>query len=371
MPRHIVVFLASLGGGGAERVMVNIGNGLAARGIRVTYLLLNSDGPYAGELAEGTSVVDLNARSYPAMAASFPRVLFHLSAIRPDCVISALEIANLLNVLACRTLSARYRPIVTVHSTLSMQRKRRLVEHLERSTLGLSHEIVAVSQGVADDLVRNYGVRRSRIRVVYNPVDIDRVTLLSRARPDGPVAELGSKPFVLGVGRLKKEKNFGLLLRAYARLRRTRDIDLVILGEGPHRERLVGLGRRLGISAHVHLPGFVANPFAYMSRATVLALTSITEGFALVLVEALACGCPVVATDCPSGPAEILGNGRWGELVPVGDVDALAAAIERTLDKPLSPEQLMTRAAYFSLEKAVEQYYDLLFLSTSTLDTPS
>jgi glycosyltransferase involved in cell wall biosynthesis len=165
-------------------------------------------------------------------------------------------------------------------------------------------------------------------------------------------------PVILGVGRLTAQKDFVNLLRAFAIVKQSRPSRLVILGDGPERAALGDLIDRLDLVSDVDMPGFDANPYSYMSRAAVFVLSSAWEGLPTVLIEAMACGTPVVATDCRSGPAEILVGGRFGELVPVGDAAALAAAILRTLERP-SPQALRVRAGDFSIERAVDRYADL------------
>jgi glycosyltransferase involved in cell wall biosynthesis len=174
-------------------------------------------------------------------------------------------------------------------------------------------------------------------------------------------------PVVLGVGSLSARKDFPTLVRAFARLRAGRDCRLVILGQAASPKKtqeqqdvLMALAASLGVAADVDVAGFVANPFAYMARASVFVLSSAFEGLPGALIQAMACGCPVVSTDCPSGPAEILDGGRFGAMVPVGDDQAMAAAIAATLDRPIAAATLRERAALFSVDRAVDRYVDLM-----------
>ena len=166
---------------------------------------------------------------------------------------------------------------------------------------------------------------------------------------------------ILAVGRLSDAKDFPTLLKAIVRMNEKRKVKCIILGEGELREKLQGMIEQLSLSGTVDLHGFVGNPYAYLAKADLFVLSSRREGFPNVLVEAMACGTPVVATDCPSGPAEILENGKYGPLVPVGDAQALADAMLRTLDDHLPAETLIARAEEFSVEKIADQYIDLLF----------
>jgi glycosyltransferase involved in cell wall biosynthesis len=231
--------------------------------------------------------------------------------------------------------------------------------------------IVAVSDGVADDLARCSGLPREGITTVYNPVITAELAPLARQALAHPWFQPAAPPVILGVGSLAARKDFPTLLRAFARVRAQRGCRLVILGQGSTPEKtaevkaeLMALATSLGVAADVDLPGFVANPFAYMSRAGAFVLSSAYEGLPGVMIQALACGCPVVSTDCPSGPAEILDGGRFGALVPVGDDQAMAQAITATLDDPIAAERLQARGALFSVERAVDRYLELLFEAT-------
>jgi glycosyltransferase involved in cell wall biosynthesis len=194
--------------------------------------------------------------------------------------------------------------------------------------------VIAVSQGVKDCVVKWVGVAPEHVEVIYNPVILPEHRRAARAAVDHPFFAADAPPVVLVVGRLTRLKNFALLMRAFARVLRARDARLVVLGEGEQRSELESLAQTLGIGEAVAMPGYVANPHAFMAKAAVLALSSDSEGLPTVLIEALASGTPVVATDCPTGPREILDGGRLGRLVPVGDEAALAEAIEATLAAP-------------------------------------
>ena len=210
-----------------------------------------------------------------------------------------------------------------------------------------------------------------RIHTIYNPVlspDLDRKALESAGHPwiDDPV-----RPVVLAIGRMKKVKDFSTLLSAFARLLAQRPAKLIVLGEGRLRPKLLSLAQRLRIAEHVDFPGFVKNPYAYLSRADLFVLSSRYESLSNVLIEALACGCPVVSTDCPVGPREILEGGRFGALVPVGDPEALAAAMARALDEPPRRDALRERASFFSVDRAVDRYEELLLGEEDTATSES
>jgi glycosyltransferase involved in cell wall biosynthesis len=253
-------------------------------------------------------------------------------------------------------------------------RRRYLPPLLKRAYL-MADAIIAVSNGVADDLAATTGIPRDRITTVYNPV-VD-LELIAKARQplEHPWFAPHEPPVILGVGRLHPQKDFATLIRAFARVRASRPARLVILGaessgDSAYIAELRALPARLGVAHDVDLPGFAPNPIAYMSRAATLVLSSSHEGLGNVLIEALACGTPVVSTDCPSGPREILDHGRFGPLVPIGDDDAMAAAIQTALDDPVSTELLRSRAELFTVERAVNRYLELMFGRQSDLAAP-
>jgi glycosyltransferase involved in cell wall biosynthesis len=216
-----------------------------------------------------------------------------------------------------------------------------------------------VSQGAAEDLAR-LGLPSERIKVIYNPVVTPELFEKANQPVDHPWFEPGSPPVILGVGRLEKQKDFPTLIRSFAQVQQQHSARLMILGEGKERPYLEALVQELGLGENVALPGFVSNPYAYMARAAVFVLSSLFEGLPTVLIEALAVGTSVVSTNCESGPAEILVNGQYGNLVAVGDFNGIARAIISTLEFPSESEALRRRAAEFSLEKALTQYRQVL-----------
>jgi glycosyltransferase involved in cell wall biosynthesis len=220
--------------------------------------------------------------------------------------------------------------------------------------------VACVSRGVADDVARVTGLPRERIQTTYSPVVSRQLAGGHAGAAPHRWLEPGAPPVVLGVGKLKPQKRFDTLLRAFALLVTERPARLVILGAGRERRSLLALSRSLGVADDVALPGFSRDPFAWMRRAAVFVLSSAWEGLPSVLIQAMACGCPVVSTDCPHGPAEILEGGVHGPLVPVGDHAALAGAIARVLDQPPPAERLRRRADAFGVAPVVDATLALL-----------
>ena len=292
----------------------------------------------------------------------------YLRREKPTALLSAKSYPNLTALWAKRRTDVATRVVISEHGHLSrdLQSRRRpkwrkrFVGPVFRRFYPWADAIVGVSNGVADDLSSLADLPRQRITTIYNPVVTFALHAQARAPLDHPWFRPNAPPVVLGIGRLHRQKDFPTLLSAFARVRAQRPVRLVILGKGKLRAELEMLARTLGIAADVAMPGFVENPYAYMTRAAVFALSSVSEGLPTVLIEALACGCPVVSTDCPSGPAEILDGGRYGRLVPVGDDMALARAICATLDAPPPAERLHDRALFFSADRAVERYCRIL-----------
>jgi glycosyltransferase involved in cell wall biosynthesis len=231
---------------------------------------------------------------------------------------------------------------------------------LARRAYRRADALIATSQGVAEDLARILAPPQPPIVAIPNPVPIAEIEEKARAPLAHPWLASGAPPILLAVGKLKRQKGYPTLIRAFARVRARRPVRLLILGEGEERRKLERLARELGVERDVALPGFAENPWAWMARASVLAHSSAWEGFSNVIAEALACGCPVVSTDCASGPSEILDHGAFGTLVPVADDRALAQALLESLEKPRDPARLRARAACFSVETAVDRYLDVL-----------
>lgn len=208
-------------------------------------------------------------------------------------------------------------------------------------------------------MVVNHGIPRPKVRVIYNPVVDDRLFAMAAEPPSHAWAGANDKPLILGVGRLSAEKDFATLLRAFRLVRNARPARLAILGEGKERHALEQMVDELGLQAHVSLPGFVANPFSVMSRASVFVLSSRFEGLPNALIQALALGVPLVSTDCPSGPREVLEDGRYGTLVPVGDAERMAEGILDRMQRAHIVMEQQTASARFRVHNVTQNYLAL------------
>lgn len=351
--------------GGIETVVRNLANEFVRQGHGVDLLVYPPPGrePTVGVVDPSVNIERLHAQHKRTLAKALLR---YCRRRHPDVILAASHRANMVAGRARRQLRQAVKVYVSEHNTVSagikddgpLKRWHRL--HQIRSAYGRADGVVAVSRGVAEDLHERVGIDPTLIRVIYNPIVTDEMERLAAQGLDHPWFAPGQPPVVLGVGRLAPQKDFATLIRAFAQLRRNRTCRLVILGEGKERQRLEALTHTLGVTGDVDMPGFAANPFPYMRHAAVLALSSAFEGFANVVAEALAVGTPVAATDCPHGPREILEDGRYGALSPVGDPHALAHGMQTMMSSPPDEALLRARAKTFS-SAAIAQCYLSLF----------
>jgi len=290
----------------------------------------------------------------------------YLNREQPNALLSAKTHANLVAIWARKIAAVSTRIVVSERSTIStvLRKSRkwrwRFARPLIQKVYPQADLVVAVSHGVAEDVSSYTGLSRERVTTIYNPMLTDHIKAQSILPVSHPWFDTETIPVILGVGRLVPAKDFPTLLKAFAHIRAKRPARLIILGEGRERQTLEKLATELGIASDFSLPGFVDNPYAYMSRATIFVLSSLLEGLPNALIEALACGCPVVSTNCRNGPQEILANGAFGPLVPVGDDQALAEAIIQTLEHPPHADRLRSRAADFDIHTIAEQYLQAL-----------
>lgn len=366
-PGHVALYMQSFAGGGAERVMINLAYGLAARGWRVDLLVARAEGPYLSLIRPGITLIDLHCRR---SLTSLPALALYLRRTKPDALLAAMGISNLLALWGASAARFRGRVVVSVHINLSSHYENatglrgKLFPFLFRRFYPKADAIVAVSEASADDLKLAFGMPPERVCRIYNPVVTPALLEQAKEEIEHRWFAPGQPPVILAVGRLCEQKDYPTLLRAFALVQARLPAHLLILGEGPDRAELETLVSKMGLNGCVEMPGFAVNPYAYMARAAVYALSSRWEGLPTVLIEALACGAPVVSTDCPSGPREILQEGNYGPLVPVGDALALAAALERSL-RGHNPEASPASWAAFESAQAAENYERVLLGSAA------
>lgn len=328
-------------------------------------LVLLDDEPDAYALPDWLPVVRL--RGGGGLGASLKLLNRHLRQRRPDVTLSFLTRANICNAAAMGLMRRRFIISERVHTSahLGDGRAARVIKALVRFTYARAARVIAVSQGVGDHLVEAYGIQADRVVAIDNPFDLTRIARMAAEAP----AWRPDAPYMLGVGRLAPNKNFALLIRAYAVA--LPDQHLVIAGEGDERDALAALAAELGVADRVHLPGFTANPYALMAGADFYVLPSNAEGFPNGLVEAMAVGLPVLSTDCPSGPSEILGGqatdgllvARDGLLVPCDDVGAMAAGMGHMVDSTERARlgaRAATRAVDFDVAAVTDRYWAIV-----------
>jgi glycosyltransferase involved in cell wall biosynthesis len=287
---------------------------------------------------------------------------------KPDAVLAVKHRAIVTAVLAGIISGFKGRIVGNIHTTISAGLA--YYNFIKRFTyLGemrlfyrLAHAIVGVSRGVADDIKNITRLDGEKVKTIYNPVITPEIFVQGKQPLDHPWFSNEPIPVILGIGRLTKQKDFHTLINAFTEVHKTRACRLVILGDGADLDSLRSLTREKGIQDDVDFAGFQANPYAYLSRASLFVLSSRWEGFGMVLVEAMAFGTPVVSTDCPNGPREILKDGQYGHLVPVEDPPALAKAMIKTLDDPLAFEKLESKAQDFTAGRAARQYLQTLII---------
>ena len=364
----LAIFAATSGHSGVDRIVANLLPEFSRLGLLVDLLHVYGHGPIIDPLPYNVRRIELGSHH---VATSLWPLLRYLRRHRPRVLLSDKDRANRTALRAARLAGGSTRCYVRLGTTVSVNLAARgpVQAWIERRSIGRYHDaagVIVPSHGAAQDLARTSGLALDSIHVLPNPVTSPRLDELARAPCPHPWLEDPDIPVILGVGNLTPRKDYETLIRAFAEIRRERVCRLVILGDGKARSQLEALAGELGIERDVLLPGFSDNPYAWISRASVFAHSSRWEGLGIVLVEALALGIPVVATDCPSGPAEVLDHGRHGRLVPVGDATAMAQAMSAALDAPPDRDALREAANRFRIDTAARAYAQALGLAVST-----
>lgn len=362
----LAVVVAYTGDGGVEKMINHLLRGFVDAGISVDLLLLKARGGHVHAIPAGVKIVRLDVVT---SLFALPALRRYLRQTRPSALLAAKDRAGRVALLARRWAGTETRVVLRMGMHLSgslagktlIQRQARFLP--VRWLYPWADAIVTVAQPIAEDLARIGRIPMDRFRVIANPSLSPDIEALADAPVDQPWFKDDSGiPVILAAGRLKTQKDFATLLRAFALVRRDRSARLVILGEGPERTNLLQLARDLDIATDVDLPGFRDNPYPLMRAASLVVLSSRYEGSPNVLVEAMGLGTPVVATDCPSGPHELLQGGRLGPLVPVGDSGALAQAMIATLDSPPPSDRLRQAVRHFNVEHSSREYLRVLGL---------
>lgn len=356
----LAIFAATSGHSGVDRIVANLLPEFSRLGLRVDLLHVYGHGPTIDPLPDNVRRIELGSHH---VGTSLWPLLRYLRRHLPRVLLSDKDRANRTALRAVRLAGGSTRCFVRLGTTVSVNLAARgpVQGWIERRSIRRYRDaagVIVPSHGAAEDLARTSGLALDAIHVLPNPVTSSRLDELARAPCPHPWLEDPDIPVILGVGSLTPRKDYETLIRAFAEIRRERVCRLVILGDGKARSRLEALAGELGVERDVLLPGFSDNPYAWISRASVFGHSSRWEGLGIVLVEALALGIPIVATDCPSGPAEVLDHGRHGRLVPVGDPSALARALRVTLDSPPDHGRLREAAQRFRIDTAARAYLE-------------
>ncbi len=398
---HIALFQKHLkglstNGGGIERVQINLSKAFIDSGHKVDLITCDSKPLNLGKLSEEINIIKLRpslkiissfyllsanpshqylkpktalfSKLRPRTLRYLPGFVSYLTKNQPDIVFSAFTDINLVALLAFRVAKVSTKIIVSEHEPWTEQfmdkaNNRKRNWYFPPSELSKLYSeaqgIIAVSHGCAEGLASAINLEKNKISTIYNPIISADLFDLAQKEVVHKWIKQKDCPVILGVGRLSYEKNFSLLIKALALVKKHRPSKLIILGNGKEFSKLQLLVKEYNLSDDVDFPGFVDNPYAFMAQADLFVLSSFMETLSNVLVEALACGCPVVSTDCPSGPAEILEHGKYGPLVPVNDEKALAEAIISVLNDPPDSNWLQKRGLDFTTEKAAKAYLEL------------
>jgi glycosyltransferase involved in cell wall biosynthesis len=358
---HVCLFILKFGDGGVERMMVNIARGLALIGVRVDFIIKNTDAPYLHLLPDTVRVITF---AVSKQSAALPKLLDYLKRNDPHILLTAKILDDQIALRAKQRHRGRTRFYLRPGTALISRMKARGTGWIQRwlktrrlvKLFNQADGIVAVSQGVADEVIQLSSESKDRITVIKNPTITPELYTQAEANSPDPWLAAGQSPLILGIGGLRRQKDFPTLMRAFVLVKQQQACRLMILGQGNKAEALSQLAQQLGLGDDFRLAGFVDNPYVYLKRASLFVLSSLWEGSPNVLTEALALGTPSVSTDCPSGPFEITRGGEVAPLVPVGDVEALAAAMLKTLRNPPNPDNLRQAVCEYTLERSARSY---------------
>lgn len=362
--KNICIVTPSFAGGGAERVAINLANYYSSKGYNVTLLVFQNRGPYAHQVSGEVNIVSLNTKR---VRYGFLKLLKALQTINPDSILSVLRDANIMLGLVCFFLPKKhlvFREASTMHAVKQLPFLKRIIYlFLMRISYNRANCIIANSKGTKEDLMASHVTSDEKCKVVGNPVLPANYETLANENLSHPWLDNPCVKTILNVARLHKVKNHAMLIEAFAEARKhVENIRLLILGDGTERENLILKAKNLGVEDLVQIMEFQENPYPFYKRADLFVLTSNWEGFGNVIIEAMACGTPVISTDCPGGPREILKDGEYGILIPVGDTKALSMKIVEFFQNRATVDvnSAKLRALEYSVERIAEKYLDIL-----------
>lgn len=358
--KKICFFAPNLAGGGAERVISILSSHFAEKGYKVDLVLAKAAGPYLVNIHDSVKVIDLKCKK---VLFSLPKLVRYLRKYQPSILFTSQMHSSTIALWAVKLAGVKTRTFIRQPTMLrpsydnkSWNSKVRQKAFL--TTAGLADKVIVTSETMAKEFQSLSKVPKDRIEIIYNPVPIKEIEIKSFEPIEHPWFKKGKPPVILAVGRLTTVKDFETLIKAFATVQEEMPAHLMILGEGALRAKLEQLVEKLDINEVVQMPGFVENPYKYMKHADVFVLSSLWEGFPNGMIEAMACGTAIVATDCDGGASEILEHGKWGALVPVANEQLMARAIIRALFLKEAPSGV-DRVESFSVERIFEKYNDL------------
>lgn len=361
----IAILVSYSGQGGVEKAVNLLSGGFLEHGVRIDLITPKLTGEHTASIPSGVNIVRFKTRhTYSSL---FP-LAGYLRREKPDALLAVKHRAIVTAVLA--SLFSRYkgRLVGSIHTNISASLrysslvKRVVFRWIMRICYPRTDMITGVSEGVARDIMDLTGVPSDKVAVVYNPVVIPDIERMGRMPAEHPWFSDGGPPVILGIGRLTRQKDFHTLIRSFSEVIKTTPCRLIILGEGEDLQSLGDLAKNLEVEKLVDFPGFQSNPYSFLGGSGLFVLSSRWEGFGMVLVEAMALGIPVVSTDCPSGPREILGEGLYGPLVPVQNPTLMSQAIIQVLKNPPEKELLRSASENFSIERITKRYLDVLLV---------
>lgn len=356
--RKIAMFIPSLNRGGAERVFLNLARSFTSLNCDVDLLLSQGGGSYLSDLPNNVQIIQFDAdHQYKTLV----KLVKYFKVNSPCALFTALPLSGFFSLIALRITHKSPVFICTVH-TLCNQKistKDYFIQKLDILAYKYCNFIVAVSAGVAQQVINDFRIPEHKVKIIHNPVISDNNLNMQLENVDHPFFSI-AKPVIISAGRLEEQKGFSLLIDAINEVSKCEDIRLIILGEGIMRKKLEEQIINLGLSDIISLPGHVQNPYAYMKRCDIFVLPSYKESFGNVLIEALACGCSVISTDCPCGPAEVLSDGKYGKLIKMGDSHEMAKSIIELLHskKREIPKEYLDN---FYSDTIAKKYLSLLF----------
>ncbi len=375
---NIAIFIPSLGGGGAEKAMVNLMAESAKRGTFIDLITIDPEEKYINFLPQEIHWKVLQPQFFmhsPLLQSRFlknlkyitvlPMLVKYIKKRNIHILLTTLHIPNIIGLIIKKYFVKDIISIVRMANTFSVQSSKsknwqiRLATNIQRPLLPIVDAIIANSKGSAENIKLHLPTVSNLVHVIYNPVTSPNITIQAEKPINHPWIGPPNFKIILSVNRLHPQKDLSTLLRAFAEVMKLEPSRLIILGQGPEENKLKKIADKLGIRNTIDFVGFQQNPFSWMDKADVFVLSSLFEGCPNTLIEAMACGTPVVSTDCQSGPREILKDGRLGRLVPVGNYKELASAILETFNNPVSSKILKERAQDFSVKLSVDRYLSL------------